>query len=315
MALDTGGDLDWNLVRTFVTVAEQGSLAAAARQLGLAHPTVARHIQHLEGTLGLSLFDRRATGLALNESGRRLVSAARGMLEGARHFTRTSRDLNSRASGLVRITASEFIADVFPELLSPLRRVGEQELINVELLIGNDLLNVLQGEADIAIRHVEPLQQDLVCRRLSGLPAGLYASRSYVAERGMPAMGNYREHWFIDGVRSPRLARNARRMGYAIGKEQFVFRSDSFAGRLNGAESGWGITVVPAHVAAVRASLVRVFNDLPFTEIEMWLVGRPDVRNTPYLRDAFTLAGDTLNRFVAELDHSPRAAEPVRRAR
>ena len=310
MAVDVG-DLDWNLVRTFVAVAEQGSLSAAARALGLAHPTVARHIQNLEAALGVSLFDRRATGLALNDVGERLVLAARGMRDGARAFELASRSMGSRKSGLVRITASEFIADVFPELLSPLRRVGDQGLINVELLIANDVLNVLDGEADIAIRHIEPQQQDLVCRRLAGLPAGLYASRGYVAERGMPTLVDMRNHWFIDEVRSTRLARYARRMGYTLAKEQFVFRSDSFAGRLNGAESGWGITVVPLHVAARRQSLVRVLLEVPFTEIEMWLVGRQDVRTTPYLRDAFATAGDTLNAFVTEMLRSNDPAPPV----
>jgi DNA-binding transcriptional LysR family regulator len=262
---------------------------------------VARHIQNLEAALGIGLFDRRATGLRLNEAGGRLVMAARGMLDGARAFELASRAVRSRKSGLVRITASEFIADVFPELLSPLRRVGDQGLINIELLIGNDLLNVLQGEADIAIRHVEPRQQELVCRRLAGLPAGLYASRAYVAERGMPNVANMGEHWFIDGVRSMQLARHAHRMGYTMCKDQFVFRSDSFAGRLNGAEAGWGIAVAPAHVAAGRPNLIRVLNDVPFSEIEMWLVARQDVRTTPYLSDAFATAGDTLNAFVAGL--------------
>ncbi|MEQ8860578.1 MAG: LysR family transcriptional regulator [Pseudomonadales bacterium] len=301
MAVDKAGDLDWNLVRTFVAVAETGSLSGAARELGLAHPTVARHVQNLEAALGLSLFDRRPSGLCLNDAGSRLVASARGMLDRARAFEMASRAVASRDSGLVRITASEFVADVFPELLSPLRRVGSGGLINIELLIANDLLNLIQGEADIALRHVEPQQQELVCRRLAGLPAGLYASHDYVAERGMPEPGNVGEHWFIDGVRRPRLARNARRLGYRIAREQFVFRSDNFAGRLNGAEAGWGITVVPMHVALNRPNLVRVLSDVPFSEIEMWLVARQDVRTTPYLRDAFATAGDTLNEFVAGL--------------
>lgn len=296
-----GGHLDWNLVRTFVAVAEQGSLAAAARELGLAHPTVARHIQNLEASLGMLLFDRRASGLTLNDAGARLVQSARNMLEGARAFELASRSVKSRDSGLVRITASEFIADVFPELLAPLRRVGRDGLINIELLIANDLLNLLQGEADIAIRHVEPHQQELVCRRLAGLPCGLYASRSYVAERGLPTAANMREHWFIDGVRATRLAREARRRGYPLAKDQFVFRSDHFAGRLNGAEAGWGIAVVPLHVARHRPNLVRVLTDVPFNEVEMWLVARQDVRTTPYLRDAFATAGDMLNAFVGRL--------------
>lgn len=307
-ALQTG-ELDWNLVRTFVMVAEQGSLAAAARELGLAHPTVARHIQSLEAVLGLTLFDRRASGLHLNEAGHRLLVAARDMLEGARAFEVASRAVRANASGRVRITASELIADLLPGLLSPLRRSDGAGLINIELLIANEPLNLLEGEADIAVRHLEPRQQGLVCRRLAGLPAGLYASRGYLAERGAPTLEALDRHWFIDGIRSPRLATESRRRGYLLGKEQFVFKSDHFAGRLSGAVSGWGIAVIPDHVAARQPELERVLPDVAFNEIEMWLVARQDMRTTPYLRQAFQTAGDTLNSFVAALPAGQEEAD------
>jgi len=301
MPLTTTGALDWNLVRTFVTVAEQGSLTAGARELGLAHPTVARHVQSLEANLGMSLFDRRATGLALNDAGQRLLVSARGMLESARAFELATSAVRSTTSGRLRITASELIADVFPQMLAPLRTPGGQGLINVELLIGSDLLNLLQGEADIAIRHVEPRQKELICRRLSGLPLCLYASRGYLAEHGSPTLKNMHSHSFIDGIRAPIVYREARRMGFNIAREQFVFRSDSFASRINGAVAGWGIAVVPVHVAQQRRELERVLTDVPLDEIEMWLVGRQDVRTTPYLRDAFAIAGDSLNAFASAL--------------
>ena len=48
-----GFELDWNLVRTFVSVVKSGSLAGASRELGLAHPTVARHVQLLESQLDM----------------------------------------------------------------------------------------------------------------------------------------------------------------------------------------------------------------------------------------------------------------------
>jgi DNA-binding transcriptional LysR family regulator len=212
----------------------------------------------------------------------------------------------------VRITASEFLADVFPELLAPLRRADGDGSINIELLVGNVLLNLLEGEADIAIRHVQPHQQDLVCRRLAGLPLGLYASRGYLAERGEPTIATVGEHRFIDGVGRQRLMQEAKQRGLTLHKHQFVFRSDYFAGRLNGAVAGWGIAVAPAHVAQRYPELVRVLEPLPDMELAMWLVGRQDVRTTPYLRDAFAIAGDMLNAFVAGLPPQELDAVPAR---
>jgi DNA-binding transcriptional LysR family regulator len=296
-----GWNPDWSLIRTFACVAERGSLAGAARTLGLAHPTVARHIQLLETNLGLSLFDRRSTGMALNAAGTALAVAARTMHEGAVAFETASRDFKSSSCGTVRITASEFLADVFPELLTPLRRASTEGLINVDLLIANYSLNLLEGEADLAIRHIEPKQQDLVCRRLAGLPFGLYASAGYVAERGIPKLSTIGEHWYIDAVSVPRFARGAQRLGVTIGKDQFVFRSDSFTGQLNGALAGWGIAGLPVHIATRHPDLQPVLVDAGVTEIQMWLVGRPEVQSTAYLKDAFSTVAEMLNSFVLDV--------------
>jgi len=309
-AANPGWGPDWNLIRTFAAVARLGSLAAASRALGLAHPTVARHIQQLETNLGLSLFDRRATGMALNEAGTALEESAAAMLHGAADFASASTAFKSNASGTVRITASEFLADVFPELLAPLRRARQEGLINVDLLIANHSLNLLESEADLAIRHIRPHQQGLVCRRLAGLPFGLYASGGYLAERGMPQASNLHEHWFIDAVSVPRFARGAQQRGLSIRKEQFVFRSDSLPGQLNGALAGWGIVGLPVHLANRHPDLQRVLTDAGVDEIEMWLVGRPDVHTTAYLKRTFGTVADMLNSFVLELlVANPLAAE------
>ncbi|MCZ6710530.1 MAG: LysR family transcriptional regulator [Gammaproteobacteria bacterium] len=296
-----GWNADWNLVRTFACVASQGSFAAAARTLDLAYPTVARHIQQLEAKLGLALFDRRTSGVVLNQAGAALETAAHSMLAGADAFQSACRAFKSSCSGTVRITASEFLADVFPELLVPLRRARCDGLINIDLLIANQSLNLLEGQADLAIKHVEPNQQDLVCRRLAGLPFGLYASTGYLSERGIPELSNMGEHWYIDAVSVPRFARGAQRMGYPIAKEQFVFRSDSITGQLNGAQAGWGIAGLPIHIANRHVDLQRVLLDAGVEEIDMWLVGRPEVHTTAYLKKTFTTVAEMLNSFVLDV--------------
>lgn len=295
------GNLDWNLVRTFVAVADTGSLAAGARSLGLAHPTAARHIQQLEASLGLSLFDRRPTGLVLNEAGDRLAASARAMLLSAQAFEEASLRAGGRSSGPVRITASELLADIFPGLLAATRQSPGGELINVELIIANHQLNLLARDADIAIRHVRPEQQDLICRRVSGLPFGLYASDGYIEEQGVPSLENLSEHWFVDGVVAPRFARQAERLGYRIPRERFLFRSDSFIGQLNAAAAGWGIAGLPVHAATTRSGLRRVLQDAPVNELEMWLVARAELRKTPFLKHTFDALGDLLNGFAANV--------------
>ncbi len=58
-------DPEWTLARSFLEVARRGSLSAAARQIGVTQPTIARHVEEFERKLGVALFTRSPSGLAL----------------------------------------------------------------------------------------------------------------------------------------------------------------------------------------------------------------------------------------------------------
>jgi DNA-binding transcriptional LysR family regulator len=73
----------WDLYRTFLAVARDGSLSAAGRRLGLTQPTVGRHIEALESTLGASLFIRSSRGLLPTPAARGLVPHAEAMAAAA----------------------------------------------------------------------------------------------------------------------------------------------------------------------------------------------------------------------------------------
>jgi DNA-binding transcriptional LysR family regulator len=62
-------NFDWNRARAFLVTAEEGSLSAAARALGLAQPTLGRQVAALEEELGVTLFERVGRGLVLTQSG------------------------------------------------------------------------------------------------------------------------------------------------------------------------------------------------------------------------------------------------------
>jgi DNA-binding transcriptional LysR family regulator len=76
-------DIDWNLIKSFVTVAETGSLSAAARKLSASQPTLGRHIGELEQALGVTLFRRGRRGYALTEAGATLFERGRAVSEQA----------------------------------------------------------------------------------------------------------------------------------------------------------------------------------------------------------------------------------------
>src|SRR3989344_2297172 len=136
MAQPAHKDIGWELYRSYLGVVQEGSLSGAARALGVTQPTVGRHIAALEQALGLVLFTRSQQGLLP--------------------------------------TASEVIGvEVLPPILAQLQ--AEHPALTVELVLSNRVQDLLQHEADIAIRMTEPRQDALIARRVGSIPLGLHA--------------------------------------------------------------------------------------------------------------------------------------------
>lgn len=278
--------LDWNLVRTFIAVADQGSLSRAARFLGLAHPTVARRIQQLEDSLGVQLFERTASGLAINEAGTRLAQVGRRMHKDALAFEAVSESVRTTTSGTVRITIAEVLMDLLPELLLPLQDPTAENGRQFEIVVSGELLNLLEREADIAIRHVRPEQSELLCRRVGELPMAAWVSREYLDRHGEPRLGDLEQHWFIDGASQQRFCMAVERLGQAIPQHRVAFRTDSLHTQRTAARAGWGIVALPVYMGEADPSLVRVLDAIPETvALELWLVARPGVRQQALLRE------------------------------
>src|ERR1700678_4293190 len=99
---------DWDLYRAFLAVLETGSLSGAARSLGIAQPTVGRHIEALEQALGgTALFTRSPGGLRPTEAAQALAPHAQAMAVAADTLVRAASGDAETVAGVVRLTASE----------------------------------------------------------------------------------------------------------------------------------------------------------------------------------------------------------------
>ena len=107
--------MDLKHLRTFVAVAELGTVSKAAQRLRIAQPALSRQIIALENELGLTLFDRVGGRLLLTGEGERLLGSCRRLLGYATSFTDEARELRSGDSGILKVTASpRMIETVFP---------------------------------------------------------------------------------------------------------------------------------------------------------------------------------------------------------
>ncbi len=295
MAPHPAFSLDWNLLKTFVAVARSGSLSAATSQLGLAHPTVARHVQQLESSLDMQLFDRTSKGVVLNSAGELVLAAVEDMHSSALAVRSAAEAARSGVGGSIRITVADLMAEPMPDLLpSP---GFEPDGPNLEILVADDLLNLLERDADIALRHARPEQKDLIVRRLGALEISAFASRAYLERVGPLTPQNTGSHRFIDGTQG-RLEVELTRRGFAVQPAQVSYRSDSLASQVRAAEAGWGIAAVPYHMAARRPELMLASAEAKPALIDVWLVGRPGVRSNQTLARTFECLGNAVSEFL-----------------
>ena len=115
--------IDWTDLRYFAAVSRSGSLAGAARALGVNHSTVFRRINSLEGTLAVKLFERTRTGYVLTPEGEEMMATALGVEDAIATLDRRLTGKDYRLSGSVRVTAPDTIGAGFLEGLEGLRTV------------------------------------------------------------------------------------------------------------------------------------------------------------------------------------------------
>ena len=108
--------MDLRHIRTFVTVAELGTVTQAALRLHIAQPALSRQISDLEDELGLHLFDRIGRRLLLSSEGEQLLDDCCGLLNHARAIGEQA--LRRGDTGVLKVSASpHYIEGVFPGFL------------------------------------------------------------------------------------------------------------------------------------------------------------------------------------------------------
>ncbi|WP_374435512.1 LysR family transcriptional regulator [Tabrizicola sp.] len=274
---------DWTLIRSFLAVAEAGSLSAAARATGISQPTLGRHIQAIEAALDVALFTRTAQGQALTEAGQALLPAARAM-QAAAELTLTAKGHAAGIEGTVRITASRVVSHVIlPKVLARIR--AEEPGIQIDLVPSDTTENLLFGEADIALRMYRPTQPDLVARQIGELPLGLYAAKSYLDRKGRPAsVDDLLQHDFIGQDRLDQIIRVMRQMGMDVGRSFYPVRCDDPLTYVELVRAGCGLGGILRVIGDGDPGLERidVIPDLP--SLPVWLTAAPRLRQSPRLR-------------------------------
>ena len=177
--------MDWDDVRMFLAVARAGQILAASRKLGINHATLARRVSALEETLQTRLLIRRTNGCELTAEGEIFLNAAERMETEMLSAQASIGSIDAALAGTVRIGAPDgFGVSFLAPRLGAL--IARHPALKIQLVPVPRSFSLSQREADIAITLERPDQGRLISSKLTDYTLGLYASQTYLAERGTP---------------------------------------------------------------------------------------------------------------------------------
>ncbi|MEV0462632.1 LysR family transcriptional regulator [Nocardia tengchongensis] len=262
-----------------LAVGRSGRYVSAAEELGINHTTISRRIAALERALGGRVLDRGTGGWELTDLGREALRAAESVESAVKSLTgaRGVRVLE----GVVRISAT----DGFSAYLAAPAIAGVQRLhprISVEIVTGTRRASLQRSGLDLEIVVGEPRLRRAEAVRLGDYVLGLYGSRAYLAERGIPAsVDDLRHHpliYFIDSMLQVDDLDLA--SGFAPAMRESISSTNVFV-HVEATRAAAGLGLLPCFMADRHADLVRVLPDQVGVRLAYWLVSRAETLRRP----------------------------------
>lgn len=286
--------VDWNQLRAFLETAEEGSLSAAARKLGLTQPTLSRQVAAIERKLGVTLFERVGKSMVLTDTGLDLLEHARSMGAAAEALGLAATGRSQAVSGVVSVSASDVVAaTLLPPLLVQLRQQAPG--ITVEVISSNALSDIRRREADIAVRHVQPEEPDLIARLVRQASAGFYASQTWVRQNGHPRTAHEAADLpFVGADRSGSYLAYLRQHGLPLTEANFSCYADHSLAHWALVRQGLGIGAMMDDIAQATPDVVRVLDDVASVQFPVWLVTHRELRTSRRIRLVFDLLAQGL---------------------
>jgi DNA-binding transcriptional LysR family regulator len=284
--------MHWDDFKYFLAVARTGSLTDAARTLKSSPATIGRRVAALEKKLGTRLFDRRQSGCSLTESGELMRVRAEDMEAVAISAEREALGRDLRATGKVRVTASDDIAaHVIGPSLGQFRRLYPG--ITLEITARMDVVNLSRREADIALRGVRPTAGDVVVRPAGIWPYGLYASSDYCDAHGLkPGKFDLSRLAIITWTQQyahlrggPWFDKHARGATVAVA-------SDSARVHFAACKASAGAAILPSRVADRDPDLVCLLRPERVLSLDLFLVVHRELSRTARIRAVMEFLAD-----------------------
>ncbi|MHC0054268.1 LysR family transcriptional regulator [Actibacterium sp. D379-3] len=271
---------NWDEIRTAFHVARLGTVSGAAEVLGVHHATVIRHIDALEGRLGVKLFQRHARGYTPTEAGLDLFQVAQATADQFEQLAGRLHGHGAAMTGELVLTSVDSLAPLLAPVMAGFQE--EHPDLAIRLITGPRLFRLEYGEAHVAIRAgSKPDDPDNIVQPLASLKMALYAHRSYVAAHGgITGPADIACHRFIGPDDVAHRAAYFRWMKDNIPAECIKLRTSDSRDGSDAVLAGGGVGFLSLWRAQTDPDLVEMMPPRPEWDVPLWLVTHVDLHRT-----------------------------------
>ncbi|WDZ79048.1 LysR family transcriptional regulator (plasmid) [Ensifer adhaerens] len=196
-------DVTLERMRTFVRVAERGSLSAVARELGIGQSTVTRQLRELEDAVGVPLLSRTTRRVTLTDEGSRYYADSIQILRLVEQAGDEARGTRNAAAGTIRVSCTAAFGVLHMSRLIFAFQDKYPE-IGVDLSLTDERIDLVREGVDIALRLGPLSDSSMKLRPLGESRRLLVAAPAYLAARGIPAL--VRDLSSHEGIRMSNVA-------------------------------------------------------------------------------------------------------------
>lgn len=275
--------LAWDDFRLIKAIIDARSLPGAATRLGLNHSTVFRRLGQIEAGLGLTLFERHRSGYVATPAGEEMAALAGRVDDEISAFALKLAGQEIKPAGDLRVTTNDTL---LVDLLTPIFAGFLQSCpdIRLDILSGNQALNLSKRDADVAIRATDKPPETLVGRRTARIAWALYGRAADVTEPGTPALEALWQRRWVSLGEEFAMVKAVRQVLQHVPPERIVYRLNTVLGLAEAVEAGIGIGYLPCFIADRRPGLLRLAAPDPDLAADLWLLTHPELRHSPRVR-------------------------------
>jgi len=277
--------LEWGDIPFVLAVCEAGTLSGAARKLGVNHSTVFRRLEGVEKRLGVTLFERLNHGYVMTAAGEHFFRRARILDEGVTAIQRELGGQDLRLEGRLSVTTTDsLVYSLAPVFQSFQQRYPDVEL---QLLSGTRALDLMQREADVAVRPTQHPPEHWIGRSVLPIAYAPYAHPEYVKFLRKAPREEHRWIRLVDDLNQSPMSKVTAQHKAADAPVTIASALMSVFDLVRG---GLGVAALPCYLGENSAELVRLQEPESGFNSELWLLSHPDIRRSAKVHAFFEFA-------------------------